>query len=262
MPVSKPAAQVRQLKAEIQALLTKVTADDDLPSSFASVCDGPIYGGSEAEERYAAYEVEIAGLKLELKAANATARKLRRESSHADVLDDYEQTVARLRRSCAQLRRRNLQLERGAPAETPSARVVRALEATVANLEDENADLRTKIRGLPLAERVAKTQTKVAHRRAQDLHRQQQQLDTERRHHDQYVAKLARLQKDLEDAKRDNLIILQQRHDLLTKLRALRDYVHALPVVHDGPHKDAVADFLRATRCRASCSVSLDTSSL
>ena len=230
-----PGAHVRQLRLEIQSLLSKLAEEDDekaLPSSFATnesrepAIDEVLNGASglvnrslsealrleekahaecrasleasalEWREASCDYEVQIESLRLELSAAKAHARKLERSSDQAEAFADYEKLASDLRRTCAALRARNVDLERsccqqktmsppGVYASNKEAKVVRRLEGAVADLEAENASLRKALRGLPLAERIAKSQTRVAQARAQDLHKAQRELDKERRKRDE-----------------------------------------------------------------------------
>jgi len=270
--VRRPGQQVRELKAEIQSLLAKVASEEGLPSAFAcsgreEVCDSPIFESAEPErrevrraeeeemrERCAAYEVEISSLRLEAAAHKARARKLATESTQAAIFDDYERAICTLRRRCAALRRRNVQLE---TPTSPRSRVAKNLEASVAKLEAENADLRARLRTLPLARRLAKSQTRLAAQHATDLEKERKRLELERQRADRAADDLDRARRKIADLSAENDALLQDRRHLTDKLRQLRDYVHSLPVSTDGPEKTRVADFKRPSHCRKlACSVS------
>lgn len=209
----RPGQQVKELKKEIQSLLAKLVADEDMPSAFAcepvkehrhslreeqtfeateqtlqsalAECREKLEASElERREVCTAYEVQLESLRLEASVAKARARKLCRKSSQADVFEEYERAICALRRRCASLRRRNLHLEnslddRGASV-LPSTKVARHLEHVVARLEAENADLRSRLRTLPLAERVAESQSRLAAKRAKDLDRERRRLDIEK----------------------------------------------------------------------------------
>ena len=217
-----PGAHVRQLRREIQSLLSKVSEDESaLPSAFASThqelqkpssvvhrslsealrLEEKAHSQCRAEmeakdlewrEALADAEVKMESLRLDLATAKAHARKLARASTHAEAFADYEKLVADLRRTCADLRARNVDLEkqRGSSNKksvyttTKEAKVVRRLETAVSDLEAENSSLRKALRGLPLAERVAKQQTRIAQAREKDLARLALDLEKERRRRD------------------------------------------------------------------------------
>lgn len=249
----RPAQQVRELKSEIRGLLAKV-ADEK------SVCDSPIFTDArdlEMSELKAAYEVEMQSLRLEVATQKSLARKLSRESNHSAIFEEYERTISRLRKRCASLRRRNVSLE--TEPYSPRGKVARRLELKIAQLEEENGDLRTRLRNLPLAERVAKAQIKIASKASEAAENERKELETERSRSDSLRDQLEMARATISELALQNDELKQDRVQLNAKLRALRGYVHSLPISTDSAEKFRVADFKRLSHCRKdACSVSFN----
>ncbi|KAJ1449085.1 hypothetical protein M885DRAFT_536919 [Pelagophyceae sp. CCMP2097] len=219
----------------------------------------------ELRETRAAYEVALDSERVAAAQARHRARKLERASPNADVFEDYERRLDASQRRGAALATRNVELElrlsarldglaenlrlhgdqgvsaalvlqHSAEARAKS-KVCKHLEKSVQGLRDDNADLRAKMRRLAVVERVARTQSRVAASRGGEAARARTQLDRERRRRDADRAELEAARRDLELQRSRNEGLVQDRRDVVSKLKTLRDYVKALPVYNTDAHE-------------------------
>ena len=161
-------------------------------------------------------------------------RKLSVASSGQALVDDYERQVEKLKKRNARLQRRNVQLEFARRSSTttkptPLLRVAKRQAKELKRLETENDVLKKKNRKLPLALRIAKSQTSVATRRTNEVQNCNKQLADERLRAAALQGRNELLEAELRLCESDIQDLSSDRAALVAKLGQLRDFVNALP---------------------------------
>ena len=161
-------------------------------------------------------------------------RKLSVASSGQALVDDYERQLEKLKKRNARLQRRNVQLELARRSSTstkptPLLRVAKRQAKTITRLETENDVLKKKNRKLPLALRIAKSQTSVATRRSNEIQSHQKLLADERLRAAALQGRNELLEAELRLCQSDIRDLSSDRAALVAKLGQLRDFVNALP---------------------------------
>ena len=210
----------------------------------------------DLEEAEAKFGVALASERAENVRLQALVRKLGRGGAGGEALcDDYERRIASLRRRIASLSRRNVALElkvsdvgrsrgdKGGGGATPShyshpaKKVAAQLAKKAAKLEAENDALRRELKRLPLAERVARSQSGIAAQRSDDAATCRDALRRERHANERLAADLERVQRALDDELTKTRDLRADKDALIAKLGQLRDFVTDLP--YAGQHKTA-----------------------
>ena len=261
--------EVRQLRGELEDLLAAAEADDAAPSPAPGVVDAAIFDSGdhdreslarealrralaqeqaahrrtaagvdsvrlEAEEARAHFQVALATERAETVRLRSLVRKLSVASSGETVVDDYERQLEKLKKRNARLQRRNVQLELARRSSTttkptPLLRVAKRQAKELKRLETENDVLKKKNRKLPLALRIAKSQTSVATRRTNEVENCNKQLADERLRAAALQGRNELLEAELRLCESDIRDLSSDRAALVAKLGQLRDFVNALP---------------------------------
>ena len=188
----------------------------------------------EAEEARAHFQVALATERAETVRLRSLVRKLSVASSGEALVDDYERQLEKLKKRNARLQRRNVQLELARRSSTttkptPLLRVAKRQAKELKRLETENDVLKKKNRKLPLALRIAKSQTSVATRRTNEVENCNKQLADERLRAAALQGRNELLEAELRLCESDIRDLSSDRAALVAKLGQLRDFVNALP---------------------------------
>ena len=193
----------------------------------------------DLEEAEARFGVDLATERAENLRLQTLVRKLGRAGAGEAVCDDYERRLLGLERRLARVSRRNVALElkfadaKRSPSGTghgsPAKKVASQLAKKAAKLEAENDSLKRRLRRLPLAERVARSQSGIAAKRVDDFVHCRDALHRERVGNERLRAECDALRAALDDERSRTWDLRADKDELIAKLGQLRDFVTDLP---------------------------------
>ena len=224
-----------------EALRRALTQEQDTHRRTKAFVDGLRL---EAEEARAHAQVALATERAETIRLRSLVRKLGTAAAGPTVVEDYEACLEKLRKRNMRLQRRNVQLELARRSSattkpTPLLSVAKRQAKTITRLEAENDLLKKKNRKLPLALRIARSQTSVASRRSNEVEDRDKLLADERARVGALGARNDLLHAELRLCRSDQRNLTRDRAALVAKLGQLRDFVAALPAARLGDYAKA-----------------------
>ena len=196
----------------------------------------------EMMELSTGYEAQIDGLRVAEIQMQTRVRQLSKESGFANVFSQFESQIDQLHKRCADLERRNVELETSRPATLPATSVSsgtapseraqrRRLKAAcdeTGMLREENDALRSRERQFAVHKRVAETSAKKLGDMASQLRAREQQLLDLQLTTARLEAVVMKSQDEAKRAQQNEVALRSERTRALEEMAVLRSHIASM----------------------------------